>query len=340
MSEMRLSTFSILDHYPAGTVSVGERLRRSLEFCELADELGYEACWVGEHHFGNFGVMPNPAVWLAAAAQRTRRIRLGPAVSVLPFRHPLQVVEDYAIVDQLSGGRLNLGVGSGTVPFEFNGFGIDVAEKRRRFDESLGVIREALRGRGVRFEGKHVRADGVGCNVPGAQDEGPPLYVATNRADAAHRVGTQGDCLLTLVAPDSEGPEVIRDRLRAHRDGLAEAKIDPDGIDRAVAIMAHVAETDEQARKTTRPALVRFLETHGDLPAEKAERLFEQACERQSVLFGSPETFSTGVRRLASAGAGHLVLWMDFGDLPRASVERSLRLAGETVGNVVEIVST
>jgi alkanesulfonate monooxygenase SsuD/methylene tetrahydromethanopterin reductase-like flavin-dependent oxidoreductase (luciferase family) len=130
MSEIRLSTFSILDHYPERPGSVGDRLQRSLDLCELADELGYEACWVGEHHFSNFGVMPNPAVWLAAAAQRTRRIRLGPAVSVLPLRHPLQVVEDYALVDQLSGGRLNLGVGSGTLPFEFDGFGIDAAEKR------------------------------------------------------------------------------------------------------------------------------------------------------------------------------------------------------------------
>ena len=92
MSEIRLSTFSILDHYAERPGSVGDRLQRGLELCELADELGYEACWVGEHHFSDFGVMPNPAVWLAAAAQRTGRIRLGPAVSVLPFRHPLQVV--------------------------------------------------------------------------------------------------------------------------------------------------------------------------------------------------------------------------------------------------------
>jgi hypothetical protein len=77
MSEIRLSTLSILDHYPEHGGSVGERLHRGLELCELADELGYEACWLGEHHFSNFGVMPNPAVWLAEV-RRIRQVLRGP----------------------------------------------------------------------------------------------------------------------------------------------------------------------------------------------------------------------------------------------------------------------
>jgi alkanesulfonate monooxygenase SsuD/methylene tetrahydromethanopterin reductase-like flavin-dependent oxidoreductase (luciferase family) len=189
------------------------------------------------------------------------------------------------------------------------------------------VVKDALRRRSVSHRGRHVLVPGVGSNVPAVRRDGPPLYVATNRNRAAHHVGTEGDCLLTLVSPDATGPEVVRDRLLAHREGLAESRIDPAGVDSAVAIMAHVAETDEQALENARPALIRFLESHGDLSAEKAESVFDQACSRQAVLFGSPESFAAGLRRLVAAGARHLVLWMDFGDLPRESVERSLRLA-------------
>lgn len=308
-------------------------MQRTLDLCVLAEELGYEACWIGEHHFGDFGVMPNPAVWLAAAAQRTRKIRLGPAVSVLPFRHPLQVAEDYALVDQLSGGRLNLGVGSGTVPLEFDGFGIDAAEKRERFEESLRALREALRGHKVSQQGEYVRLEGVGSNVPAVHDGGPPIYVATNVVEGAHRVGRNGDNLLTLISTDAGGPEVIRDRLAAHRRGLAESGHGAEGADAAVAIMAHVAESDEQALENARPALIRFLKSHRGVSDEEAERIFDHAVDRQAVLFGSGATFATRLRWLAEAGVRHVVLWTDFGDLPRESVERSLRLAAQEPTN-------
>ncbi len=325
MNELRLSTFTILDHYPGR--GIGDRIRDGIELCELADELGYDSCWVGEHHFSEFGVMPNPAVWLAAVAQRTKRIRLGPAVSVLPFRHPLQVVEDYAIVDQLSRGRLNLAVGSGAIPAEFDGFDMDISEKARRFDEALDVVRAAVRGEPVHHEGDYIRIDRVGTNVPPVSPNGPPLYVATNRIDAARQVGARGDNLLTLVPPDSEGPGIVTGRLRAHREGAAKSGLD---VDHAVAIMAHVAESDEAARQNARPALIRFLQTHEDVPSEAAERVFRDACERRSVLCGSPETFAAGLRQLQDAGARHVVLWADFGDLPKTSVERSLRLSVRT----------
>ena len=88
-----------------------------------------------------------------------------------------------------------------------------------------------------------------------------------------------------------------------------------------------MAETDAAAITTARPALVRFLKSHGDVPGDAAERLVEDAFNRQSVLCGSPETFAAGLRRLEDAGARHVVLWMDFGDLPRSGVEQSMSLA-------------
>jgi alkanesulfonate monooxygenase SsuD/methylene tetrahydromethanopterin reductase-like flavin-dependent oxidoreductase (luciferase family) len=112
---MRFGIFSVVDHYPAElSRTSGQFYGELLEQVEAAEGLGFDAFWIAEHHFHEYGGVPSPPVWMAAAAQRTKRIRLGAGVVVLPFRNPLQVAEDYAMVDVLSGGRLNLGTGSGT----------------------------------------------------------------------------------------------------------------------------------------------------------------------------------------------------------------------------------
>ncbi|MBI4255431.1 MAG: LLM class flavin-dependent oxidoreductase, partial [Candidatus Rokubacteria bacterium] len=152
---MRFGVFSVVDHYPAELPRTsGQFFGELLEQAEAAEQLGFDSFWVAEHHFHEYGAIPSPAVWLAAAAQRTRRIRLGSAVVVLPFRNPLQVAEDYAMVDVLSGGRLNLGVGSGYLRHEFEGFGVRVEDKRERFDEALDVVLRAWTGERFSYDGR------------------------------------------------------------------------------------------------------------------------------------------------------------------------------------------
>ncbi|MFP6749730.1 MAG: LLM class flavin-dependent oxidoreductase, partial [Alphaproteobacteria bacterium] len=130
---MRYSMFSVHDHYPEESRGVAEHYGETLDHIVLAEELGYESYWLAEHHFHEYGSVPNPAVFLAAASQRTTRIGLGVAVSVLPFHHPLLVAEDYAMLDVLSQGRLILGVGSGYIAHEFEGFGVAGKTKREHF---------------------------------------------------------------------------------------------------------------------------------------------------------------------------------------------------------------
>jgi alkanesulfonate monooxygenase SsuD/methylene tetrahydromethanopterin reductase-like flavin-dependent oxidoreductase (luciferase family) len=144
---MRLGLFSVVDHYPSELErATGDFYAELLEQAEAADEWGFDSFWVAEHHFHEYGAVPRPPVLLAAAAQRTRRIRLGSGVVVLPFDHPLRVAEDYAMVDVLSGGRLNLGVGSGYLKHEYAGFGVDPEDKRARFDEALEILLRAWTG--------------------------------------------------------------------------------------------------------------------------------------------------------------------------------------------------
>src|SRR5436189_163988 len=130
---MKLSMFSVVDHYPEGARDLRQLYSEVIDQAILADRIGFDTVWLAEHHFIDYGVVPNPAVMLAHIAARTRRVKLGPAISLLPFRDPRQVAEDYVMLDQLSGGRAVLGVGSGYIKAEFEGFGIDFEQKHARF---------------------------------------------------------------------------------------------------------------------------------------------------------------------------------------------------------------
>lgn len=325
---MKISLFSLLDRYPEQGLTVGGLFRDAIARGVRAEALGFDGLWFAEHHLRDFGSLPNPAVLLAAVAQRTRRIGIGPAVAVLPLRHPLQVAEDYLIVDQLSEGRLHLGVGSGTLAWEFAGFGIDIEDKADRFQEALDVLRPLLRGERVKHGGRRVRLDGQ-SNVPPVLAGGPPLYVATNRVENARLAGRSGDGLLTLVSPETAGLEVIDERLASYRLGVAEAGRAGAG-NVAVAIMAHVAPSDAEAIAGARPAMLRFLETHAEIDTRRACSVFDAMRERGTGLFGSVDSVTAGLRSLGDRGVRHVVLWMDFGGIDRRLLDASLdRLAGE-----------
>lgn len=135
---------------------------------------------------------------MSAIAQHTERIRLGSAVSVLPVRNPIQVAEDYALVDILSGGRLNMGVGTGSQPTEFAGLGADFEGRRAAFAENLQVLKRRWAAASSGERGVH------SLNVAPLQAPTPPVYVTSNREEGAREIGLQGHSLLTLVSPALE----------------------------------------------------------------------------------------------------------------------------------------
>ena len=147
---MRYSIFSVNDHHPGLPRTVPELYAQVMRQCELAESLGYDTFFCAEHHFHEYGVVPDPAVMLAALAQRTSRIRLGSAVSILTFHDPRRIAESYAMVDMMSRGRLVFGVGSGYLAHEFVGFDRATEEKRARFNENLDLVRRLMAGEPVR----------------------------------------------------------------------------------------------------------------------------------------------------------------------------------------------
>lgn len=316
---MRLSIFSVQDHYPAGARSVAQLYGEVIAQAELADRIGYDTFWVAEHHFHEYGVVPNPALMLAALAQRTKRLRLGTAISILTFHNPLTVAENYAMVDVLSGGRLVYGVGSGYLPHEFAGYGIDPAEKRDRFDENLAIVRRLLASERVSAKGRFSNVDAVALNVRPLQTQ-VPIYVAVLRREAAFHIGKQGNNLMCVPYASVDHFNEISDLIGDYRRGRAEAGFAQSDEDAVVTLHTHVAESDEAARRNAEAAFNLYVDTR--LYAKKST--YDDAMRNQVHLFGSVETVADKLVALHRMGVRHVSTLQNFGMLAQPLVHESM----------------
>jgi alkanesulfonate monooxygenase SsuD/methylene tetrahydromethanopterin reductase-like flavin-dependent oxidoreductase (luciferase family) len=149
-----------------------------LQLIRAADRLGFDSCWMREHHFTDYGFLPNTMTMAAHAAALTERIRLGTAVITLPLHHPIRVAEEVALVDVLSGGRVDVGIGRGYQSVEFDAFGIPLREARDRTDEAIDVLRALWSKERVDHHGHFWHFDDVRLQPKPVQQPGPPLYYA------------------------------------------------------------------------------------------------------------------------------------------------------------------
>jgi len=172
---MRYSLFSVNDHYPRLPRTVPQLYDQVLHSCELAERLGYDTFFCAEHHFHEYGVVPDPAVMLSALAQRTKKIRLGTAISILTFHDPRRIAETYSMVDMMSGGRLVFGVGSGYLAHEFIGYGKEGKEKRNRFNENLDIVKRLMGGETLSYKGQFSASEKVVLNVLPHEGRVPPM---------------------------------------------------------------------------------------------------------------------------------------------------------------------
>ena len=328
---MRLSAFTVVDVYPDPNGAARDRYAEVLALAAAAEAAGLSTLWIAEHHFQPGGVCPSPPVLLAACAARTQRLRLGVLVSVLPFHRPIEVAEQYAMVDRLTGGRLNLGVGSGYIPLEFEGFGVDPATKRDRFDRNLEVLLAAL-------DGKEVRADEPGAapvrlNVLPVQRPHPPLWIAVQRREAIPFVARRGASLALVpyatVASLEELAGQVRD-FRAHLLDGARAEV-------AVAVHLYAGEHPDRARAALQRYLEARLATQSVFYQEKVRRDPHHATaasieESGFALFGTPERVSERLRAYREIGVDEVLGIFDFGGLDPTEVGRSVGALGARAG--------
>jgi alkanesulfonate monooxygenase SsuD/methylene tetrahydromethanopterin reductase-like flavin-dependent oxidoreductase (luciferase family) len=325
---MRYSIFSVQDHHPSFKRSIPELYKEVLEQGILADQLGYDSFFVAEHHFHEYGAVPNPAIFLTALAQHTKRIKLGPAISILTFHNPLTVAENYAMLDILSNGRLILGVGSGYLKHEFEGYDIDPDQKRERFDENLFVLKRALSGQKLNFKGKFGSYNNVQTNVQVTQAQ-VPLYIAILRAEAAYHVGKQGNNIICVPYASLNDFSEIKTLYTNFKKGFAESgQHDPKAL---FAFHAHVAETDDLARKNAEDAFNLYVRTR--LYAK--QQTYNDVMQTGLHLFGSVETVANKIVELNKFGIDHILLLQNFGMQDPEKVKNSMKLFIEKVKPLV-----
>ena len=320
---MRFDLLWILDQNPELGETSSDVLARVLDETVAAEALGFSGCWYAEHHFTPYGVCPSPPVLLAAAASRTRRIRLGAAVSVLPLAHPVRTAEDYAMVDIISGGRLDLGVGSGYLSHEYEGFALPFAEKRARFDEALEFMLDLWNARVREHPGPAFPAPAVAINVPPVQRPHPPVWIAVVRAESVRPVARKGFPIMLI-------PYAVT-TLDRHLDLFSTAyrRAAPGGRFPGLAAAYHavVAPTTHQARDALMPALRRYIASRtqhiGGTP--------DEIVRNELVIAGDPAACVERIRRLAVCGVDHLLLITSFGGLPSELVAQTTRLLAEEV---------
>jgi alkanesulfonate monooxygenase SsuD/methylene tetrahydromethanopterin reductase-like flavin-dependent oxidoreductase (luciferase family) len=163
---------------------------------ERVDRLGYDLVWITEHHFVADGYLPSFVAAAGALAARTHRVRISSDVLLLPFQHPLRLAEDLAVLDNLSGGRIELGVGMGYAPHEFRAFGISRRERVSRTEEGIEVLRRAWSGEPFDFRGRHWSFEGASVRPQPVQPGGPPLWLAAMSEAGARRAARLGLHLL------------------------------------------------------------------------------------------------------------------------------------------------
>jgi len=186
--------FGIFDHVDRGDEPLGTLYEQRLRLVEAADAGGFRGYHVAEHHATPLGMAPTPGVYLAAVAQRTRRLRFGPLVYLLPLYTPLRLIEEICMLDQMSGGRFELGVGRGISPYELAYSGVDFLAAQEIYEESLEIILKGLRGGRLTHHGRHYTYRGVPMELTPVQTPHPPLWQGVVRADGAADAARRGGC--------------------------------------------------------------------------------------------------------------------------------------------------
>jgi alkanesulfonate monooxygenase SsuD/methylene tetrahydromethanopterin reductase-like flavin-dependent oxidoreductase (luciferase family) len=320
--------FGIFDQNDRGPYEPGEQYENRLKLIEFYDQAGFRTYHMSEHHATPLSLTPSPSVFLAAAAQRTRRLRLGPLVYVLPAHHPLRLAEEICMLDHLSGGRLDVGIGRGASAHELQYFGIDPDHAPAMYVEAYNVIKQALTRPAVDFSGKCYKFENVPIELKPRQLPYPPFWYAVPVPEGA-AWPAQNRINIVCGGPVQKVRE-ITDRYRAE---WAAAGNPPDqlpllGINRFVV----AADTDREAldlgRRAWPPFYASFMKLwkkHGTQPRyARIPEDFDTMVKNGGALAGSPGTIRDLVRNMAGeAGASYFISQFSFGDLSHQEVLHS-----------------
>jgi alkanesulfonate monooxygenase SsuD/methylene tetrahydromethanopterin reductase-like flavin-dependent oxidoreductase (luciferase family) len=323
--------FGVFDHNDASGLPPERQIAERLELIEAYERMGYYAYHSAEHHGTPLGITPSPHLMLAAASQRTSTIRLGTLISILPLYHPMRVVEEACTLDQLTNGRLDLGVGRGISPIETSFHGVPGSETQDRFNEAFEILRMGLTSDVVDFHGRYYQVDNAPVVTRPVQRPHPPLWYGTRTLERARWCARLSMPMMALVPSES-----VRALTDAYRDewtalGRDPADLPPLGITRSVV----VAPTSQEAMKTANRAFAGFKENFENLwrrhdvpmPPVLPADTYEGIHETGHFYAGDPAGARDWVAYHRDVGGiNYVAMELCFGDMTQAEALQSAEL--------------
>ncbi len=346
---MKIGLFTIVPWHESKTQE--QSLSEALEQIELADQLGLDEVWIGEHRFSRHGLVSGIWSFLGQVAARTKHVRIGTAVVVLPLHNPILVAEEAAMVDILSGGRLNFGIGAGYQRQEFEGVGVDINESRERFLESVDVIIKAWTEESLTYHGKYTNVDNLSVLPKPLQKPYPPLFQAVSTTPASIEFAASRQIQVIAGGPTDilgQAPQVIQSwRDKMDEFGHPHAHLDPP-MSKAI----YVAPTMEEAERdpvgledfssrilssvgTNGAAIGLPLDAKGNIPPgyehwasrqKDRDRRDDPGHAGLPPLRGTPEVVVERLKETQAAGINHVFGAFGFPGLPHEKVMRSIEL--------------
>ena len=322
--------FGVFDHLDRGDLSLKEYYEERLKVIEAYDRGGFYAYHVAEHHSTPLGMAPSPSVFLAAVAQRTTRLRFGPMVYALPFYHPIRLLEEICMLDQMSGGRLEMGFGRGASPIEIGLYGQSPAQSQGIYSEGVERILRGLAEKSLNYQGEFFTFENVPMELEPLQKPHPPIWYGVHSVESAERAAQNGLHIMSLDTAQKTRTftERYREVWTEKQDGnLVMPKM---GIGRFIV----VAESDDEGMAMARRAYLRWhrsfnhlYNAYGSRPNHPRPPDFDLLMEAGLGVAGTAKTVGDFLRSQLKESAGtYLVGQFVFGDLSTREALHSIEL--------------
>lgn len=328
---MKFGIFIFGDNHPELGRSNQKYYEEVLTMAEWAEELGFDSFWLGEHHLYWYGTCVSPPMIIAALGQRTKRIRLGPAIAVPSFHNPLIVAEEYALADNLCNGRLEFALGSGFSPVEFQQFGMSMEEAKEKFWEATEIIFKAWSQDGFSHHGKHYHYENISLYMKPLQKPMPPTWLAASSDETLIKAGQMGLPMMGIPFARSNNLADVKVKHDLYLDAYRKAghKARPEIM---VAMHVFLHPNERAAVEEARPYFERnisFHKTHRR-PGSKIPQL-DNIKQERLALFTEPDNAVEILREYEKIGVNHVIGIVNFGGVPMTDVRRTMELMSTRV---------
>jgi alkanesulfonate monooxygenase SsuD/methylene tetrahydromethanopterin reductase-like flavin-dependent oxidoreductase (luciferase family) len=327
-----------LQSYPEKPGSHPEVYRETLEQVKLAEKMNFDSVWLSEHHFMPDGYCPSALAAAAAMAAVTKAIKIGTAALILPLHNPVRIAEDAAVVDNVSNGRLLLGVALGYRNEEFDGFDIPIKQRTSRLEEGIDVIVRSWTEANFCYAGKRFQFSNLNVTPKPVQKPHIPIYIGAIEEPAIKRAGRLGFPL--LIGP-LRTTQMIKDTLDTYNKAARQAGRESDGVEHILMRRVHVAGDTGTAEKEAAEYIIgmyRFflglgvkISVRGKELTSPDDPLFDYLAEDRFIIGDSGDCIREVQRYRDELGIGYILCTMKFPKGTHKIISRCIKLFGKEV---------